>query len=111
MDLFLKWKKNEKVFTLGKISKNENKYFFEINKEGFKEAVKNGCIGILGFELGQTHFESDELFKFFKTRIVSEHDKNIKDILAMYNLSEYDDMELLRITKAKLHTDNYFVEE
>ena len=28
MDLFLKWKKNENVFVLGKLSKNENKYFF-----------------------------------------------------------------------------------
>ena len=42
MDLFLKWKKGEEIFTLGKLSKNENKYFFEIDKEGFKNAVLNG---------------------------------------------------------------------
>jgi hypothetical protein len=27
------------------------------------------------------------------------------------NLDKYDDMELLKATKAKLHGDNYFVEE
>ena len=111
MDLFLKWKKGEEIFTLGKLSKNENKYFFELDKEGFKNAVYNGCIGIPGFELGKTSFESDELFKFFKTRIVSEDAENIKEILEMYNLDNYDDMYLLKVTKAKLHGDNYFVEE
>lgn len=111
MDLFLKWKKNENVFTLGKLSKNENKYFFEINKDGFKNAVLNGCIGIPGFALGQTSFESDELFKFFKNRIVSADAENIEGILEKYNLDKYDDMELLKATKAKLNTDHYFVEE
>ena len=111
MDLFLKWKKGEEIFTLGKLSKNENKYFFEINKEGFKNAVLNGCIGIPGFELGKTSFESDELFKFFRNRIVSKDSDNIEGVLAKYNLSKYDDMELLKATKAKLNGDNYFVEE
>ena len=111
MDLFLKWKKGEEIFTLGKLSKNENKYFFEINKEGFKNAVLNGCIGIPGFELGKTSFESDELFKFFRNRIVSKEAKNIDEVISKYNLSEYDDMQLLKATKAKLHGDNYFVEE
>lgn len=111
MDLFLKWKKSEEKFTLGKLSKNENKYFFEIDKEGFKNAVLNGCIGIPGFELGKTSFESDELFKFFRNRIVSKDSDNIEGVLAKYNLSKYDDMELLKATKAKLNGDNYFVEE
>ncbi len=111
MDLFLKWKKGEEKFTLGKLSKNENKYFFEIDKEGFKNAVLNGCIGIPGFELGKTSFESDELFKFFRNRIVSKEADNIEGVLAKYNLSKYDDMELLKATKAKLNGDNYFVEE
>ena len=111
MDLFLKWKKNENVFVLGKLSKNENKYFFEINKEGFRNAVQNGCIGIPGFELGPVSFESDELFRFFRNRIVAKDNENIDGILAKYNLSEYDDMELLKVTKAKLNSDKYFVEE
>ena len=111
MDLFLKWKKNENVFTLGKLSKNENKYFFEINKEEFRNAVLNGCIGIPGFELGKTSFESDELFKFFKNRIVSADAENIEGILEKYNLDKYDDMELLKATRAESHNDNYFVEE
>jgi hypothetical protein len=111
MDLFLKWKKNENIFVLGKLSKRENKYFFQIDKEGFRGAVLNGCIGIPGFELGKIYFESDELFKFFKNRIVSADADNIEGILQKYNLEKYDDMELLKATKAKLHGDNYFVEE
>ena len=111
MDLFLKWKKGEEIFTLGKLSKNENKYFFEIDKEGFKNAVFNGCIGIPGFELGKYSFESNELFKFFRNRIVSKESENIQGILEKYNLTEYNDMQLLKATKAKLHGDNYFVEE
>lgn len=111
MDLFLKWKKSDKVFILGKLSKRENKYFFEIDKDGFKNAVLNGCIGIPGFELGKYSFESNELFKFFRNRIISKDAKNINDVLSKYNMAQYDDMYLLKVTKAKLNTDNYFVEE
>lgn len=111
MDLFLKWKKGEEIFTLGKLSKNENKYFFEIDKEGFKNAVLNGCIGIPGFELGKYSFESNELFKFFRNRIISKDAENINEVLSKYNMAQYDDMYLLKVTKAKLNTDNYFVEE
>ncbi len=111
MDLFLKWEKDEEVFVLGKLSKKENKYFFEVDKEDFKNAIRNGCIGIPGFKLGETHFESDELFKFFKNRIISEDREDIKEILKKYNLEEYDDMKLLKVTKAELNGDNYFVEE
>jgi hypothetical protein len=37
--------------------------------------------------------------------------KNINDVLSKYNMTEYDEMYLLKVTKAKLNTDKYFVDE
>ena len=52
---------------------------------------------------------SKELFPFFCNRIPSREHPRIDSILKNYGLDEYDEMELLRATKARLSTDRYFV--
>lgn len=111
MKLVLKWKKNENIFSLGVLEKKENNFIFTINETELKNAIKHGCMGIGNFDFLKTVYVSEELFDFFKFRIPSRTHVDIENILKEYNLKEYDEMELLKITKAKEATDNYYVEE
>ena len=36
---------------------------------------------------------------------------NVKELLERYEIEKYDEMQLLKATKARLATDNYFMEE
>lgn len=110
MKLMLKWKNKDKVFNLGILEKNENKYLFNINEEELQQAMQNGCTGI-GMLREEAKQIDNKLFSFFANRIPKEDNINIKEILTKYNLEKYDDMELLKLTKARLITDKYYVSE
>lgn len=111
MRLVLKWKKNEKIFSLGVLEKKDNNFIFTINEQQIKDAIKHGCSGIGNFDFLKNVYVSENLFDFFKFRIPSKTHRDIEKILKDYNLEEYDEMQLLKITKAKEATDNYYVEE
>ena len=111
MNLELYWKKGEDVFKLGILRKEDDEFVFSINEDELKSAIKNGCMGIGNFDLLKNEYRSNELFSFFKNRIPSEDNINIKEILAKYGLENYDEMQLLRHTRGELATDNYYLEE
>lgn len=111
MKLQLIWNKNGSEFKLGILEKKDNEYIFKIDENELKLAIKKGCIGIGTFDLLNIEYKSQELFSFFKNRIPDKNNINIKETLLMYNLKEYDEMELLKLTKAELATDNYYVIE
>jgi len=112
MILKLKWRdiKNN-VHFLGELTRDEGKYYFRVNEEGVKKAVENGCFGIGALNLNNKFHVSDELFTFFKMRIPPHDRTDIEEILKEYGLKEYDEMELLKVTKGMLMTDNYFLTE
>ncbi len=110
MNLVLYWKKGEQKFNLGLLQRNEDEYIFKINEEVLKLAIKNGCIGIGNFDLLKNEYRSKELFSFFKNRIPAEDNINIKEILTKYGLEKYDEMQLLKYTRGKIATDNYYIE-
>ena len=112
MHLILKWSSNSgKVYSLGVLSKKEEKYIFEINEQELKNAILDGCIGIGNFSLLNRVETSNELFDFFKNRIVSKDSWKTKELLKKYKLHEYDEMKILSITKARSINDRYRVEE
>lgn len=112
MHLMLKWKsKRDKIYELGILSKENDKYIFKIKEKQLKNAVKDGCMGIGNFNLLNSVEISDELFDFFKYRIVDKNSPKLPEILKKYKLDKYDDMEILKITKAKSANDRYWVEE
>ncbi len=111
MKLLLIWKKENTDFELGTLEKIDRDYVFKINEENLKNAIKNGCIGIGNFDLLQNEYRSTELFPFFQNRIPEKDNINIKETLEEFELKEYDEMELLRLTKAELITDNYYMKE
>jgi len=111
IDLNLYWEdKDKNVYLLGKLYKKETKHYFDINEEGLKKATHHGCFGIGEINLQYTNHVSDELFSFFKRRIPSKDNPNIEEILKELNLSEYDEMEILKKTKGVLITDRYYLE-
>lgn len=112
MGLKLFWKDIEKNnFLLGFLDFKDSKYYFEINEEGLKDAIKHGCFGIGEFNLLEKVYTSEILFPFFKRRIPHRENVAIDDILKEYNIEKYDEMELLRKTKGELDTDRYYLEE
>lgn len=112
MHLMLKWRsKRNNVYELGILSKENEQYIFKIDEEQLKKAIKDGCMGIGNFSLLNNVESSKELFDFFKHRIVSKDSPKLEEMLRKYNLEEYDDMEILKITQAKSVNDRYWVEE
>lgn len=110
--LNLFWKdKNEEIYNLGVLYKENEIYKFDVFEETLKKAVKNGCYGIGNFTFLTTHYESHFLFDFFANRLPDKEDEDCKKIMQLYNLDSYDDMELLKSTRGILFTDNYWVEE
>ena len=110
MKLF--WSDIEKnKYLLGELYKKDNIFYFEINEDGLKMALKHGCFGIGTINILEKTNKSDELFDFFKNRIPREDSPNIHEFLRSINLEEYDEYEILKRTGARLLTDRYFLEE
>ena len=110
MVLNLYWKDNYgNSYKLGKLYKNEGKYFFETDEEQLKMATHKGCFGIGELNLLHKNHVSDTLFAFFKRRIPSKNSSNIKEIMEQLNMEEYDEMELLDKTNGILYTDRYYL--
>lgn len=111
MHLILKWKSNSNnVYTLGKLSKKEC-YIFEINEDELKRAIQDGCMGIGNFSLLNKIEKSDELFDFFKYRIVDKNSPKVEMYLKKYDLKKYDEMKILEITGARSVNDRYWLEK
>ena len=107
----LNWEDNEgNKYILGILYKEDNNYCFEKNNEGLLQAMNHGCFGIGDLDLTKEVIRSETLFPFFKNRIPSIDDPNIKDILKAYELEEYDEYELLKRSHASLLTDNYYLD-
>ena len=101
---------NKNKYILGTLYKKDNYYCFEKNDEGLSKALSNGCFGIGKMDLEQDIIKSETLFSFFKNRLPSIDNVNIKEILKSYNLDEYDEYELLKRSHGVLVTDKYYLE-
>ena len=100
------------IYELGDLYQKGDKYCFDIAPiDTLKKATKAGCFGIGELNLFYQNHESDTLFDFFKRRIPPENHIQIEEILKEFNLEEYNEMELLKLTKGRLNTDRYYLEE
>ncbi|MBO5349283.1 MAG: hypothetical protein J6A89_05655 [Clostridia bacterium] len=86
-------------------------FVLKIYEESLKKAIKKGCIGIGNLTFLKSVYKTKALFPFFINRIPPKNHIKINSILKKYNIEKYDEMELLRATKAKLETDRYYVKE
>lgn len=111
MVLKLKWKDyKDIIYTIGLLTYDKGKYYFRVNEKEYKSALDNGCEEAGYINLDKKYYVSDELFPFFQDRIPNKNRKDIKEILDKFNLSEYDEMMLLKKTKGMLITDRFFIE-
>lgn len=104
--LYVIWKNPEsrRNYIVGKLIKSDG-YSFEYSNE-YKEAQQNGWELIKAFpEVREYH--SDNLFPFFSSRLPDKKRRNIEEILARYNMREYDGYELLKKSGGRLPIDTY----
>lgn len=112
MKLNLFWKDTEQnIYKLGTLYKLDNIFNFDIYENNLKQAIKHGCFGIGNFDFLKNHYESTELFDFFQDRIPKKNTPYIENWLSQFNLTEYDELEILKVTKGILPFDRYFLEE
>ena len=104
--LYLIWKdpQTRQNFIIGKLYRGE-KYTFEYFKDVGK-AENNGWTKFEVFPEEKT-YESEVLFPVFASRLPDKKRRDIDKILEKYNLSEYDEFELLRKSGARLPIDTY----
>lgn len=105
--LYLIWKdpKTRSNFTIGKLSHNK-KYRFEYYETTKEAAEKAGWVPLDAFPESRV-YESDVLFPVFSSRLPDRKRRDITKILEKYELSEFDEFELLRKSGARLPIDTY----
>lgn len=95
------WKK----ILIGHVHKNENEYIFKYNRDGVKKANEIGFKYIIGFKNIEEEYTSEKLFPIFTSRIPPKNRHDIEKILNRLELSEYDEIEILKRTNGKCYTD------
>ena len=110
MKLYLYWKDVEgNTYNIGLLSKEDKEYVFILNKEEYNKALINGCSGI--GSLGVGNQKSDKLFQFFKERIPGKESPRLKRFMEIYKMENYDEIEILKRSRAITNTDRFFLQE
>lgn len=91
---------------IGDVSKSDNEYIFKYDIHGVEKANKIGFKYIVGFKNIKQEYKSEKLFSIFTSRIPPKNRHDIDDILNKFELSEYDEIELLKRTNGKCYTDD-----
>lgn len=102
---------SRKKYKVAKLYKENETFYFKYILENVKEAQKDGFELLVAFPQINATYENPHLFAVFGARLPDKRRPEIKEILATYGMTEYDEFELLKRSGAKLPTDNYeFVE-
>lgn len=104
--LYLIWKdpQTRNNYIVGKLCKGKN-YTFEYCGE-YGKAESCGWSKLESFP-EEILYENDTLFPVFSSRLPDKKRRDIKKILDKYELSEFDDFELLRKSEGRLPIDTY----
>lgn len=107
--VYLVWKdvKTGNKYKVAKLYKENGTFYFKYILENVKEAQKNGFELLIAFPQINALYDNPELFAVFASRLPEPTRPEIKEILATYGMTKYDDFELLKRSGAKLPTDNY----
>ena len=107
--VYLVWKdvKTGNKYKVAKLYKENGTFYFKYILENVKEAQKNGFELLIAFPQINATYENPHLFAVFSARLPDKKRPEIEKILKEYNMTEYDEFELLKRSGAKLPTDNY----
>ena len=104
--LLLTWKDpvSRRNFTIGQLCLNTN-FTFKYCGD-FAEAEKYGWVKLNAFPEEKT-YASENMFPIFSSRLPDRKRRDIHNILENYQLSVYDEFELLRRSEGRLPIDTY----
>lgn len=107
--VYLVWKdvKTGNKYKVAMLYKENEKYYFKYILENVKEAQRNGFELLVAFPQINATYENPHLFAVFGARLPDKRRPEIKEILNTYDMTEYDEFELLKRSGAKLPTDSY----
>lgn len=107
--VYLVWTntRNGKKFKIGELYKEKEKYYFKYIIDTVKKAINEGFSLLVAFPQLDVIYENPQLFAAFSSRLPDKRRPEIKEILATYGMTEYDEFELLKRSGAKLPTDHY----
>jgi hypothetical protein len=88
-------------YWIGTLTRKDGKYYF-IHSKYASRAANSFWLKIPQFQDLEKVYESDELFRFFKSRLPYSHNSEIPGVLKKYGMEEYDDIELLVRSHGKL---------
>ena len=94
-------------YKVAELYKQENTFYFKYILDNVKEAQKVGFKLLVAFPQINALYDNPKLFANFAARLPEPTRPEIKEILATYDMTEYDDFELLKRSGAKLPTDDY----
>lgn len=94
-------------YKVAELYKQENTFYFKYILDNVKEAQKVGFKLLVAFPQINALYDNPKLFANFAARLPEPTRPEIKEILATYGMTEYDDFELLKRSGAKLPTDDY----
>jgi len=105
--LYLVWKdyKSRERYIIGELSKN-GKYQFKYLIDGLNKAIRNGFEPLIAFPSTTEVYENYDMFPAFSSRLPDKRRREIKEILAKYNLEKYDAFDLLKKSGGILPTDS-----
>ena len=96
-----------KKYKVAMLYKESGNFYFRYILENLQEAKNNGFELLIAFPQINATYENSQLFAVFSARLPDKRRPEIKEILATYGMTEYDEFELLKRSGAKLPTDNY----
>lgn len=107
--VYLAWNdiKENKKYIVGKLYKKENQYYFEYVTKNIDEAKNKGFTLLVSFPDEKKVYKKNHLFATFSSRLPDKRRPDITKILETYQMSNYDEFELLKRSGAKLPIDNY----
>ena len=107
--VYLVWTdtKTGNKYKVAELYKQGNTFYSKYILENVKEAQKARFKLLVAFPQINALYDNPKLFANFAARLPEPTRPEVKEILATYGMTEYDDFELLKRSGAKLPTDDY----
>lgn len=107
--VYLVWKDTNtgNKYKVAELYKENGTYYFKYILDNVKEAQEKGFELLIAFPQINALYENPHLFAVFGARLPDKRRPEIDVILNEYDMTEYDEFELLKRGGAKLPIDNY----
>ena len=108
--LWLVWKEPNSLrrYVVGELEQTVSKYIFKYTNPELDDAIKVGFEYFPGFSDLKEIYENSKMFSNIETRLPNPTRPDYLEILNIYGLEKDSDvMEILKITKGRLLTDNF----